>query len=54
MNLKDFIESVAQYVGEYLSKKFTGKIIFTLNLREGGIANVNVTVDHVLTKPSPE
>lgn len=54
MNLKDFIESVAQYIGEYLAKKFTGKIVFTLNLREGGIANVNVTVDHTLTRSSPE
>ena len=33
MNLTEFIKTLAQYVSEFLAKKFTGKIIITMNLR---------------------
>lgn len=51
MTIKEFLETVGQYIGEFLAKRFTGKIVITLNIRSGGIANVNVTVDHALQKP---
>lgn len=50
MNLQEFIKTIAQYVGDYLSKRFTGKIVLTVNIRDGGIANVNVQVEHQLQK----
>lgn len=51
MTLEEFIGIITGYLREWLSKRFTGKITFTLNFRDGGIGSVNVTVDHQLRRP---
>lgn len=50
MSVQEFMAAVVKYLTEWLHKKFTGKIVFTLNMRDGGIASVHVTVDHQLKK----
>jgi hypothetical protein len=50
MNLEEFMAVIKRYLGEWLVKRFTGRIVFTINLRDGGIGSVNVTVDHQLQK----
>ena len=50
MSIQEFMSTMVKYLSEWISKKFTGKIVFTLNMRDGGIASVHVTVDHQLKK----
>lgn len=54
MNIQEFVMAAAKCLAEYLSKKFTGKITFTLNINQGGIGNVHVMVDHPLKKEGEE
>ncbi len=52
MNIKDLIaiifnEIVAIFTG---NEKFTGKITFTINCRDGGIGNCNMNVEKNINK----
>jgi len=48
MGLKEFIDTLGSYLVDWITRKFTGKITFTLNFRDGGIGSVNVNVEHQL------
>jgi hypothetical protein len=50
MSLKDFLDAIFKYLSRVLSEKFTGKIILTLNIHQGGIGNVQITATHDLQK----
>lgn len=54
MTLKEFIENAGKYLGEMIGKRFTGKVTFTVNFREGGIANANVNIEHSLQRYASE
>ena len=50
MSIKEFIETVTKYLTRYLSTKFSGKIVITINAHHGGIGSVQVSTLHSLTK----
>ena len=50
MSFKEFLDAIVKYITDYINQRFTGKIVFTINFREGGIANVKVEVEHELKK----
>lgn len=50
MSIKEFILSMAAYLAELLLRRFTGKLIVTLDMRDGGIGHVGCHIDHTLKK----
>lgn len=50
MSLKEFVETVTRYVAKVLAERFTGKIVLTINVHQGGIGNVQVSINHELNK----
>jgi hypothetical protein len=50
MTLKEFVEAVTRYIAKALSERFSGKIVLTINVHQGGIGNVQVSLNHELTK----
>ena len=52
MSINEFITAVTRYLARALARKFTGKIVITINAHQGGIGNVNVSMNHDLTKDS--
>lgn len=43
MTIKDFCEASGIIIAEAVGERFVGKVLFEVNMREGGIASVNVT-----------
>lgn len=50
MTIKELLASLAHYLSEYLAKKFTGRFIFTVHVKDGGIGRVNVEIKHDLPR----
>lgn len=50
MSIKHAVELISKYIGKYLSERFTGKLTFVLNCREGGIGKLSLQVDRDLTQ----
>lgn len=50
MSLKEFIEAIGKYLARILAERFSGKVVITLNINQGGIGNVQVSVNHELVK----
>ena len=48
--LKDLAENIVKYLTRYCQRRFTGRIIFSVNIRDGGIGNIDVEIKHKLTK----
>jgi hypothetical protein len=49
LTLKDAVTLVFTKVGQYLSERFSGKIVFVFHCRDGGIGRLSLTVDQDLT-----
>lgn len=50
MSLKEAIELIFKKVSAYLAERFTGKIIFTFNCKDGGIGKLSMIVEEDLRK----
>lgn len=50
MTLKEAIELIFKKVSFYLLDKFTGKIVFTFNCKDGGIGKLSMMVEEDLKK----
>ncbi|MCK4520974.1 MAG: hypothetical protein KAU20_00235 [Nanoarchaeota archaeon] len=47
-SISELIQSLAQYLADYLSRRFTGNIVVTINCKDGGIASTSVNINHDL------
>ncbi|MCK4521412.1 MAG: hypothetical protein KAU20_02475 [Nanoarchaeota archaeon] len=47
-SITELIKSLTQYLADYLSRKFTGNIVVTINCKDGGIASTSVNINHDL------
>lgn len=52
MNLPYLMEKIQQIIGERLAKKYTGKIVITVNCNTGGIGNAQVNCNFDIEKPN--
>lgn len=50
MSMKEFILTVGKYLARLVIEKYTGTLTFELNMKDGGIGNVHVFIDHDLKK----
>lgn len=53
MSIKELLTNVGQYLSDYLAKHFTGRFIFTVHVKDGGIGRVNVEIKHDLPRILP-
>lgn len=49
----EFLDAAETYLERLRSERMTGKLTFTLDLKDGGIGRVSVNIDHDLKAPSP-
>lgn len=46
----EFMEAAEKYLERLESEKMTGKLVFSLDLKDGGIGRVGVNIQHDLNK----
>lgn len=54
ITIKDIAEQLAQYIAKHSAERWTGRLIFTLHMRDGGIGKTEVEIKTTLPKPKPE
>jgi hypothetical protein len=50
---QEFLGAAETYLERLKAERMTGKVTFSLDLREGGIGHVGVVIDHELRAPAP-
>jgi hypothetical protein len=53
MRPTDFLDAAETYLERLKAEGMTGKLTFTLDLKDGGIGRVGVNIDHDLKAPTP-
>lgn len=53
MKADEFLNAAEKYLERLKAERMTGKITFSLDLKDGGIGRVGVNIDHDLRPPVP-
>jgi hypothetical protein len=51
MDLMHLFAAIERFMRDQLSRKFTGKIVITINCNQGGIGNAQITNTFDIEKP---
>lgn len=49
MSVKESADLIGQYLIDQAKNRFTGKVVFSLDLNQGGISRINVNLTHDMT-----
>jgi len=50
MSLKELYEKSMAIIADYLSQRITGKIVITINVKNGGIGNATISTEQQIEK----